>query len=115
VSTDDLLTNTSLLTYSSHCDGASSLTNAPVYFGNQGMGTSDELVQKLRDAEHDVLVAVMDWVEKGTAPSSIIATSADANNQITIQRPLCMYPKQAKYKGSGEVNKPESWECASLY
>jgi hypothetical protein len=27
-------------------------------------------------------------------------------------RPLCPYPKVAKYKGSGDVNRAESFTCA---
>lgn len=66
------------------------------------------------DAKHDVLLALMQWVENGTAPDSIIATKYANDTEhtaVTRQRPLCMYPKQAKYKGSGDPNFPEAWEC----
>jgi feruloyl esterase len=52
----------------------------------------------------DVLV---DWVEKGKAPEQVIGHSVDN----TVSRPICLYPKIAKYDGSGHVNKASSYTC----
>jgi feruloyl esterase len=61
---------------------------------------------------------MMEWVENSTAPDQIIATawkSDRGTGEVYRQRPLCVYPKQAKYKGSGDEKKPENWICAELY
>lgn len=105
-----------------HCSGTPSTVNAPWYFagGNQApvLGPTVYGVPGHRDNEHDVLLAMMAWVEKGVAPSHIIGTKYkdDATQaEVMRQRPLCMYPKVAKYKGVGNVDEAGSWECGSLY
>jgi Tannase and feruloyl esterase len=68
------------------------------------------------DPQHNIRIALENWVEKGTAPGTIIATkTADDNPQssILMTRPLCPYPEIAKYKGSGDSNKAESFVCAN--
>ncbi|KAF2664353.1 tannase and feruloyl esterase [Microthyrium microscopicum] len=100
-----------------HCGGSSSLTNAPDFIGARGgMGMNKELSAKLRTPKHDILLAMMHWVENGTAPDSIIASKIDAKaGGIYQQRPLCVYPKQARYRGTGDVKDASSWECKALY
>jgi feruloyl esterase len=53
------------------------------------------------------LSALERWVEHGTAPERVVATKA--NSPLT--RPLCPYPKLAKYKGAGDTNDPASFDC----
>jgi feruloyl esterase len=36
-------------------------------------------------------------------------------DSVYRQRPLCPYPKQAKYDGRGDPNKAESWHCHYIY
>jgi feruloyl esterase len=65
----------------------------------------------------NVRTALELWVEKGTAPAAIIATkeaggSGTASAQA-ITRPLCPFPQVAKYKGSGDTNRAESFVCAA--
>lgn len=60
-----------------------------------------------------MVLAMIDWVEKGKAPETIIATSyvgADKRNGTAFERPLCTYPKEAVYIG-GDQNKASSFEC----
>lgn len=71
-------------------------------------------VPGFRDADHDIMLAMMQWVEHGVAPNQIIATSwKNDTTQDTVlrQRPLCMYPKKQKYVGE-DVDKAASWTCA---
>lgn len=71
-----------------------------------------------QDPEHDVLLALMNWVENGTAPDYIIGTAYEnftTEETITRQRPICRHPQFAKYNGTGDVNSPESWNCELLY
>jgi pimeloyl-ACP methyl ester carboxylesterase len=56
----------------------------------------------------DLLGAVVDWVETGKAPDSVIATGAAFPGR---SRPLCAYPKHAHYKGQGDPEDAESFEC----
>jgi len=56
----------------------------------------------------DLLDAVVNWVEKGTAPDAVIATG---NAFPGRSRPLCPYPKHAHYRGAGDMEKSESFEC----
>jgi feruloyl esterase len=55
----------------------------------------------------DTLTALENWVEKGQAPMTLIATKRD--NSMT--RPLCPYPAVAHYAGSGDANDPKSYSC----
>ena len=55
----------------------------------------------------DTLTALERWVEHGAAPERIVATKA--NSPLT--RPLCVYPRLARYKGTGDTNDPSSFDC----
>ena len=56
---------------------------------------------------------MVNWVEKGTAPDVMIATARAAAGVPWPgrTRPLCAYPKEAVYKGSGSIELAESLEC----
>jgi Tannase and feruloyl esterase len=64
-------------------------------------------------APADPLGAVVNWVEHGKAPKSILATIVDpATNVVTMSRPLCEYPLMARYKGHGSTNEASSFTCS---
>jgi feruloyl esterase len=48
-------------------------------------------------------------MEKGTAPTRIVATKADTK----LSRPLCPYPQLARYSGSGDTNDAANFTCAA--
>jgi feruloyl esterase len=60
------------------------------------------------------------WVEKDQQPQMILASKtipakAPAGKEAapaSIVRPLCPYPQQARYNGSGDPNRPTSFHCA---
>jgi hypothetical protein len=56
----------------------------------------------------DLLGAVVDWVENGKAPDSVVATGKAFPGR---SRPLCAYPKHAQYKGQGNPEDAGSFEC----
>jgi hypothetical protein len=56
----------------------------------------------------DSFAAIVDWVENGNAPDSLLATGAAFPGR---SRPVCAYPKQARYAGSGDVNSASSFVC----
>jgi hypothetical protein len=68
------------------------------------------------DPQHDVRLALEEWVEKGVAPGAIIAAKLardDASKAVKMTRPLCPYPQSAKYKGSGNTNEAASFMCSA--
>ncbi len=58
--------------------------------------------------QFEMLDAITDWVERGKVPDRIRATGRAMPG---ISRPLCPYPKFARYKG-GDASSAESFECA---
>ncbi len=58
----------------------------------------------------DKLTPLMQWVEQGAAPESILA-SRIVNGQTNRTRPLCPYPQVAKYKGSGSIDDAANFVC----
>ena len=99
-----------------HCAGT--VVDAPWYFAgpNQAPAISPTVygVPGFEDKEHDALLAMMAWVEQGEAPTQIIGTkyaNETEHTEVLKQRPLCMYPKQARYAGTGDVNVAASWIC----
>ena len=57
----------------------------------------------------DLLSKLVDWVEKGKAPDSVVATGQFLPGR---SRPLCAYPKHAQYTGKGDPQKAENFTCA---
>jgi feruloyl esterase len=63
-------------------------------------------------ADHfDMLTALEKWVEEGVAPRRILASHV-VSNVTTFTRPLCPYPQQAVYSGSGSTDDAASFACA---
>ena len=60
----------------------------------------------------DSIQTMVDWVEKGIAPDTIPAVALPANAYMPGRsRPLCAYPKYARYKGSGSVEDAANFSC----
>lgn len=92
-----------------HCaDGPG--PNAIGQFGLPGMNESN--------AGNNVIHALEDWVEEGTAPEAITATKyadlpkhhADPQ-KVVMTRPICPYPQQARYTGKGSTKNAASFVC----
>jgi hypothetical protein len=69
-----------------------------------------------KDAQHNAELALEQWVEKGIAPASIVATKYvddDPGKGVKMTRPLCPYPQVAKYKGRGDSNDAGNFVCAA--
>lgn len=78
---------------------------------------------------YDMVDALVNWVEKGVPPESVIATARGAAGNIVSAtkpttnaeipsswaanrtRPLCPYPAVARYKGTGDVEVASSFVC----
>ncbi len=63
-------------------------------------------------ASWDSLAALEAWVERGTAPGTLVVADSKAGNNGRT-RPMCVYPGWPKYNGSGDVNSASSFTCAT--
>ena len=59
----------------------------------------------------DALSALEQWVENGKPPDRIVASHSTAG-RVDRTRPLCAYPRVAKYKGSGSTDDAANFTCA---
>ena len=79
--------------------------------GTDSFGQVGKLI--FDDPAHSVDAALEQWVEKGAAPGTIIASkyAGDDKTHAKLTRPLCAYPQAAKYKGSGDTNDAANFVC----
>ena len=72
--------------------------------------------------QFDMLAPLVAWVEQGKAPDSVTAKARGAGaNVVNAElpaswsanrtRPLCVYPKVARYNGTGDVESASSFSC----
>jgi len=61
----------------------------------------------------DMLPQLVDWVERGVAPESVPARATNPGyfGVAARTRPLCPYPKVARYHGSGDINDAANFSC----
>jgi feruloyl esterase len=67
----------------------------------------------------DALTALERWVEHGIAPQSITASNAGvgiganimSSSRGTLTRPLCSYPRVARWTGRGSTNDAANFRC----
>ncbi|KAF1835687.1 tannase and feruloyl esterase [Decorospora gaudefroyi] len=62
----------------------------------------------------NILMALVDWVENGNAPETLVGTKFVNDTQslgVEFQRAHCKFPKRNQYKGEGNPDVIESWEC----
>ncbi|MBT0962938.1 tannase/feruloyl esterase family alpha/beta hydrolase [Denitromonas iodatirespirans] len=64
----------------------------------------------------NTLAPIVEWVEKGRAPTSIDATARPENGTAWPgrTRPLCPYPLQARYTGRGSIEQAENFRCVNV-
>ena len=58
----------------------------------------------------DTLTALENWAERGVAPDAIPATHS-TNEAVDRTMPLCKFPEEAHYKGSGDPKSVANWSC----
>ncbi|HEY8050549.1 MAG TPA: tannase/feruloyl esterase family alpha/beta hydrolase [Ramlibacter sp.] len=75
--------------------------------------------------QFDMLTPLVNWVEHGDAPNAVLATArgpgspGGANADVPSTwaanrtRPLCAYPKVARYTGSGSIEDAANFSCVS--
>jgi len=69
------------------------------------------------DPQHSILVALEQWVERGTAPENIIATKYKIDgvreSGVVRTRPICPYPQTATFSGSGSADEAVNYSCTA--
>jgi len=91
-----------MLPATAHCGGST----GPSSIG----GGMPEPPAAFRNADNHVVSAVIKWVEQGIAPDKIIANRFSGTT-VTLSRPLCPWPAQAVYNGSGAVTVAANFSC----
>jgi len=89
-----------------HCAGG---PGANVFNGPSNLGGPE-------DSDHDVFLALRQWVEQGIAPRRIIGTkyvNDNPANGVAFTRPMCPYPQQARYRGAGATTDAASFACVT--
>ena len=64
----------------------------------------------------DALTPLVNWVEAGVAPETIVATKFVNDTPpagVEMTRPLCVFPKVAKYNGSGSTSIAANFTCVA--
>jgi len=75
-------------------------------FGQLGIPTAT-------GSKYGLFDSLVDWVEKGSPADNVVATKDEQGGKVEMSRPLCAYPKIAKYKGSGDTTDAANFSCAS--
>ena len=67
------------------------------------------------DAAHDLFHALIEWTERSKPPQRVVATRFESAHpkKIAFQRPLCAYPRQAIYAGSGSTDSARNFVCSA--
>ncbi|ELU41158.1 feruloyl esterase B precursor [Rhizoctonia solani AG-1 IA] len=68
--------------------------------------------------QYDMILATMDWVEKGVAPKSLVAVKYNNGNSAqgaAFTRLLCPYPQEAIYQGGDAKAASNSWSQKTVW
>lgn len=84
-----------------HCRGGA---------GTDRFGASEDRTPTA-EPRSDMLAALVGWVERQVPPGPIIARRLDDRGAVDRTRPLCPFPAQAVYRGSGNVDEAGSFAC----
>lgn len=85
-----------------HCAGGTGVNE----FGQRSSGAVPA------EPQTDAFRALMAWSEKGVAPDTITAARIE-DGSVVRTRPLCPYPKLARYSGTGSTDDAASFSCES--
>ncbi|MDE2050993.1 MAG: tannase/feruloyl esterase family alpha/beta hydrolase, partial [Gammaproteobacteria bacterium] len=92
-----------------HCGGGP----GPNYFGQFFRESGPSGHQPL-DAQDDVVTALDQWVSEGKRPASLIATKYESDaigGRVVRTMPLCAFPEEARYRGTGNPDDAKNWLC----
>jgi feruloyl esterase len=90
-----------------HCRGGEGANS----FGNQGLGYA----APYSDSTRNILMAMVDWVEKDVAPERLVATKFNGDYPplgVNFTRPICKFPMNVVWDGQGSIWNETSFKCA---
>ena len=116
-----------LIQYHGWSDPQISPTNATQYYQRvtESLGGRDKLHDSYRlfmapgmahcaggpgPNSFDMISTLEAWVERGEAPDSIIAVHR-TDGEVDHSRPLCPFPEEAVYTGTGSIDEAENFVC----
>ena len=116
-----------LIQYHGWSDPQISPTNATQYYQRvtESLGGRDKLNDSYRlfmapgmghcaggpgPNSFDMISALEAWVERGEAPDRIIAVHR-TDGEVDRSRPLCPFPEEAVYTGTGSIDEAENFIC----
>ena len=59
----------------------------------------------------DWLTAMEQWAEEGQTPGPLLAINPGDDGRVGFTRPVCAYPKVARYKGDGDTTDAMNFVC----
>lgn len=93
-----------------HC-GVGGISGAGAWmFGQSG-------VAAVPGVADNVIWNMVDWVESGNAPDTILGTKFwydEPANGLEFERPHCRFPYRTTYSGSGDWTDPANWGCTFI-
>jgi feruloyl esterase len=83
--------------------------------GAHAFGQVGESFQGLaKDKRYNAVLALVDWVENGNAPESIVGTKF-VNDTVALgvdsQRVHCAFPKKSVLENCGDWKEAQAWKC----
>ncbi|KAF2821589.1 feruloyl esterase B [Ophiobolus disseminans] len=88
-----------------HCNGGP---------GASSIGQSAFSLPASDDAKDNVLMQIVDWVEKGKAPDTLRGSKfvdGDVTKGVEYKRRHCRYPLKNVYTGEGDGKDEKGWKC----
>ena len=83
--------------------------------GGSGANSFGQFNADIADPRRDMNTALERWVEQGIAPDQIIAAKRksdfDSKSEVIRTHPLCAWPLEARYSGSGSPDDAANFTC----
>ena len=98
-----------------HCGGGPGPNAFGTPYDPRPFGAGYDPSREFNPEDH-VLAALVRWVEDGDAPDQLVATKYqedDAAKPVIRTRPLCVYPKVARWTGKGSADDAKNFICST--
>lgn len=84
--------------------------------GAWSLGQRSPLDPRQNQTEHNVLLSLVEWVERGREPNWLVGTKyagdrGEASGVVEGQRRHCVYPNVSRWNRDGATQSVASWDC----